>query len=168
MVFVKTQPLNYDELPINTKLRFLEIELNAAINQLTPLFTGTSTSGVLEATSQLASYLAQDKTMLKDDLIHAFSSKRFRYPTREEILQYFRYRNIGVAKIVKYASVSPNTIQGMKDSYPNFTPVFPSWTIFPVLVIQWDNLKNNFNLFNDQMLQSHYNHTDHLDPTQYK
>lgn len=160
MPFEKKVQLNYSNLSEATKLRFLELEIQSAIETLTNTLFSSQRNPAAFTKNMIASYLVSDpaKEMLIQDLIAAFSSYKFRSPLKEERIQYFRYKRIGVAKVVKYARVAPNTVQDMKDQHPNFTPVFNGWLSFPNLINNWDKLKSTINFFNDELIQTKDNH----------
>lgn len=145
--------LNYDNLPLDTKLRFLEIELSAGVNTLTTLL-GTPQ----RAQESLIRSLAQSDHELYLTLTNLFNSRRFLQPTREELIQYFRYKGIGVQAVTRYAKASPNTVVGYKDKYPNFTPVFPGWKEHQHAIMEWDQLKTHLNLFNDDLIHTKNNY----------
>lgn len=150
MAFEKIN-ISQHTLTTDTILRFIEIEINLGIEKLTPLYSFERYPNK-HAQNVIAQYLAEDKHLLKDDLIRAFNSLKFRKPSKEEMIQYFRYKNIGVSKVVKLTSSSPNTLQNYKDKYPNFTPVFPSWKNFYILLNRWEELKQNLNLFDEELI----------------
>lgn len=164
MVFERKVQLNYDNLTESTKLRFMELEIQAAIEALqTSLFSFCQYPNI-EAKKAIANAIVANpsKEMLRDDLLNAFGTLKFRKPTKDEKIHYFRYKRIGVAKVAKYARVAPNTVQELKDQHPNFTPVFNGWLGFTGLVKNWENLKNTINFFNDDLIQAKDNHLLHL------
>lgn len=160
MVFEKKVQLHYENLSEGTKLRFIELEINAALNLLAKGLFSYHKTPLTVAIETITSALVPDieKKALREDLAHTFNNFRFRKPQREEMIHYFRYKRIGVAKVVKYARVAPNTVQAMKDDHPNLTPVYPSWLGFPGLIKRWDELKNDFNFFNDDLIQGKDSH----------
>lgn len=164
----KTIELHYENLSENTKLRFLELEINASFRTLATGIFKSEKYPIKKAQETIANVLVPDldKKALREDLIHAFNNFRFRKPQKDEIIHYFRYKRIGVSKIIKYAKTSPNRVQAMKHDHPNYTPVYPNWLGFKGLVANWDNLKTTINFFEDDLIQGKDIHAVQLGQTQ--
>lgn len=154
MAYKKEKILNYDQLSPLTRYRFAELELNRYHSILRAHYE-FQFEGYQKALDQLLIVIAgRTSTAYRDELRTAFSSHRFRNPTRDEIVQYFRYKNLGIAKVAKYAQVSPNTVVTYNEQFPDFMPVFKQWesALGQETLERWDQIKSTLNLFDDKII----------------
>lgn len=156
MAYKKEITLSYDQLSPATLQRFAELELNKyleILNLQLVKYEGAREKAIAHLINVIC---AQVNPGFRDELREAFSSHRFKKPTKDEIVQYFRYKNLGIAKVAKYAAVAPNTVVTYKEQYPDFVPVFKHWSTNAGqnVLERWDNIKSTINLFNDNVVHN--------------
>ena len=154
--FEQLAEFNYHELPLETKYRFAEIELN----QFRKLLIQTIYQNEIEKQAKamqtifqtLFSY-SERSTQTEDQLYEAFSSYQFRESPPFEKIPYFLYHHQTYNMIRKLTGASPNTIAKYRfQPLPFFTPVFKGWSADALA--RWNAVKHAYNLWNEDL--AHY------------
>lgn len=151
MAFPKIQ-IDQSVLTPATKARFIEIEMYYGLRALKKFFPASIT--LTEAKQLLIKLLAPNDHILQDKFDMCFSSYKFNHPTKEEAIQYFRYKGLGVHAVVKYAAVAPNTVQNYKEKLPIFQPFLTELIEQPELIEIWSSIRSSLNLFNEELIHT--------------
>lgn len=151
--FEQLAEFNYYELPLETKYRFAEIE----INQFKKLLLSTIYQYELnkqEKAFQMiyqSLFLYSERTTEKEDqLAEAMNTYNFREPLPFEKIPYFLYHHQTYGTIRKITGASPNTIAKYRfQPLPFFTPSFKGWN--EESLVRWNSVKQAYNLWNQDL-----------------
>jgi hypothetical protein len=140
---------NYDELPIFTKYRFAEIEINQFIKinmQKIYQFEPDRSQKVFQQLYSLLFLYSERYSEIESSLREALVSHQFQHPQRHELIPYFLYHGQSYKTIRELMGASPNTIAKYRfQQLPLFYPLFDHWTE-PTLA-RWEAIKDGYNLW---------------------
>ena len=151
MAFEKAFENNYNDLEEQTKYRFAEIEMKKALTALVALYKPRYTPR-MSALSTLYDYLTPTPLKVPEyeaEFMEAFSSSYFNQPRKDEVIHYLIAKGHSYTKIRNLTSAAFNTISKLKHDNPIYYPVFKHWT--PEMLHAWNDLKQHFNLFNEDL-----------------
>jgi hypothetical protein len=158
MVFRKSKEElpDYDVLPIETKYRFAEIEINQAADTLFPLFRNKLNPryGAIATIFNVIVPHGSALPEFEDNFLKASMTSTFMRPHKDELINYFKFRGLSYAKIRAHTGASPNTIYNKRFDYPHFTPVYHQWN--EEMLHRWLALAPTINIFNEELLHSFY------------
>jgi hypothetical protein len=143
-------------LPLSTRFRFAEIEINKAISQLTKLFThDESTTALQKARNTIMDILftPMEKYTHEARFLDVTLTMYFRNPISYENINYMLYHHQSYKTIQKLIKVSPNTIAGHRfQPIPNYPPIFDDWT--ENMLRRWNHAKQALNIWNESLVHS--------------
>jgi hypothetical protein len=152
MGFEKTLTFNYKDLDRNTMYRFAEIEMKHAMDLLQKAYKHTHFPQQKAVTMlfDMVNTVEENKEEREDFFREATLTRLWNNPLRNELIDYFRYRNISYRRIMTSTGFSPNTIAKRKYEEAFYTPVYQKWDA--AMLVKWDEVKSIFNLFGETVI----------------
>jgi hypothetical protein len=145
----KSIALEYHELPLTTRYRLAELEIAKALPILLVFEERKQVellaTKIFRAIQTNIRYLPEHE----EEFIDCCRVRHFREGTKNELLLYFRYRNISYKAIRDVTSMSPNTIAKAQFINPHTYPVFSRWN--EDMLMKWDQIKEGLNLWKQDL-----------------
>jgi hypothetical protein len=151
MAFEKSFENNYNELSLQTKYRFAEIEISRGMNTLTRFYRFEPNARQKAAATI---YNAIVPNLMKteefeDRFYNMLSTTYFNQPNKNELIHYLIMKGHSYTKIRNLTSASFNTISKMRYGVPTYFPIFNLWS--DEMLNNWNDIKGNLNLFNEDL-----------------
>lgn len=143
-------------LPIETRYRFAELEINQGLKVMQQVYKTFIDSYQLSNNFiyELLFYYSERTTQSHSDWNEAIRTHLFKSPTKHELINYFLYNQQSYANIRALMGASPNTIAKQRfQPAPFYLPVFKHWNT--TMLDRWDHAKQHLNLWQESLA-----HTD--------
>lgn len=150
MAFEKTFENDYNDLSLNTKYRFAEMELSNLITILMPIYqnkpqTVTTIFNMLDITDNIE----REKESAFHDMAH---SHHFVRPDKKDQIRQLILYGQTYAKIQRITKASPNHIASLRFGLPELYPIYQHWT--PEILHRWETIKPAFNLYQETLVHT--------------
>lgn len=155
MAFEQQAEFDYDALPLPTKYRFAEMEIERALHVTThglyQFDPDRNQKGFTFVFNLLFPLLERNKN--EEAFQEVIRTHTFKRPHKAELINYFLYHNLSYGQIRTLCGVSPNTISKYRFQLrPHYIPVFDAWT--PDMLARWESIKHALNLWDEEL--AHY------------